>query len=103
MFRMQPCLQKAVAIVQRALDKEIRSQLVTQHSVKEKFGEVYRFVSDLVYRSPTVLIIIDEKIKDLDDVIASIPAETKILEFRTFEKEGVGLAVRAHLFEPPRF
>jgi len=49
------------------------------------------------------LIIIDEKIKDLDEMIASIPAETKILEFRTFEGEGVGLAVRAHLFEPPRF
>jgi hypothetical protein len=82
------------------MDKEIRSQPIIDHLIKERFGEVYRFLSDLIYKSPTILIIVDEKTKVLDDVVSSIPVETKILEFKTFGREGVGLAVHAHLFNP---
>lgn len=82
------------------MDKEIRSQSLTQNTIKERFGEVYKFLSDLIYKQPTILIIIDERTKVLDDVVSSIPLKTDILEFKTFEREGVGIAVHAHLFEP---
>ncbi|MEM2856577.1 MAG: winged helix-turn-helix domain-containing protein [Candidatus Nitrosocaldaceae archaeon] len=62
--------------------------------------EVYRFLSKLIYREPTILLIIDEKIKELDDVLNSIKYETRIVEFKTFVREGIGLGVHAHLFEP---
>ncbi|MEM2873734.1 MAG: DUF5655 domain-containing protein [Nitrososphaerales archaeon] len=82
------------------MNEEIRSQPIIEHLIKERFGEVYKFLSDLIYKPPIVLIIIDEKTKELDDVVSSIPAETKVLEFKTFEREGVGLGVHAHLFSP---
>ena len=81
--------------------EEVNSQPLLQHSIKEKFGEVHKFLSDLIHKPPTFLIVVDEKTKELDDAVKRIPAETKVIEFKTFEREGVGLAVHAHLFEPP--
>jgi len=80
--------------------REIGSKLLIEHLIKERFGEVHKFLSELVYKQPTILIVIDRTVKELDDVLASIPCETKVLEFKTFVREGVGLNVHAHLFEP---
>lgn len=69
-----------------------------EHLIKER--EVYQFLSKLIYSEPTILLIIDEKTKELDDVLSITRCETKIVEFKTFVREGIGLGVHAHLFEP---
>lgn len=66
-------------------------------------GEVYRFISSLITDDdPTLVIVIDEKTRDLQDICETLSRslETKVVEFKTFEREDVGLGVRAHLFEP---
>ena len=40
------------------MDKVVQSQPLTQNLIKEKFGEVHRFLSDLIYKEPTILIVI---------------------------------------------
>lgn len=51
-------------------------------------------------RSPTFLVIIDEKTPVLDEAIEDVRLEIKVVEYKTFDREGVGIAVHAHLFEP---
>ncbi|MEM3890745.1 MAG: hypothetical protein QW282_01120 [Nitrososphaerales archaeon] len=82
------------------MDREISSQPFTRELIKGKFEEVYRFVSNLIHKPPTYLIIVDEKTEELEDVVKRLQAEINVLELKTFEREGVGLAVHAHLFEP---
>jgi len=70
--------------------------------VRSKIGsaEVYHFISDLISKPPILIIVIDQKTKELEEVCDSLPIEVKIVEFQTFTREGIGLPVHAHLFEP---
>jgi hypothetical protein len=84
----------------RFMDREIRSQPEVEQKIKERFGEVYRFLADLVYDSPVILIIIDEKVNELEDVIVSIPMQTRTIEFKTFATENAANPQYAYEFEP---
>ena len=55
---------------------------------------------DLLSYKHGVSIIIDEVTYELKESIDDWPFETKLIEFKTFEGEEVGLTVHAHLFEP---
>ncbi len=77
----------------------IRNQDIN-NKLKERYSDVHKCVSDIINKDPIILIIIDERTDKLDEAISSIKAEIKIIEFKTFEREGVGIAIRAHLFEP---
>jgi len=71
------------------MDKEIQS------------GEIYKFISDLVSKPPEITIIIEKDTSELHEALASLNHPKKnIVEFQTFVREGVGLPVHAHLFEP---
>lgn len=85
-----------------AIDEEIGKDEVLKVWIKSKIGseEIHRFLSNLISSAPTITIIIDEKTNELEEVCHSLPGEKKIVEFKTFEREGVGLGVHAHLFEP---
>jgi hypothetical protein len=85
-----------------AIDEEIRKDEVLKVWIKSKIGseEIHRFLSNLISSAPTITIIIDEKTDELEEVCHSLPGEKRIVEFKTFEREGVGLGVHAHLFEP---
>ncbi|MCX7999053.1 MAG: hypothetical protein N3A69_08910 [Leptospiraceae bacterium] len=63
-------------------------------------GDVFKFLTDLLSSKPKVIVIIDEILSELREALEDLPFESKIIEFKTFEREGVGLAVHAHLFEP---
>ena len=81
---------------------EINSDIIKQTLVKNKIGsrEIHEFLSGLISSPPILVIVIEEKTKELEEVCSSLPLKTQIREFKTFAREGIGLAVHAHLFEP---
>lgn len=89
--------------IAEAIYSEIASDPFKQFFAKSKVkGELYKFLTDLfLYRKPIIIvIIIDEAIDELKEAIEELPLQSKIVEFKTFERVGVGLGVHAHLFEP---
>ncbi len=62
-------------------------------------GEQYKFLSDLIDSTPQIVIFIDHKTQEAEEVCDSLPFENKIIEFKTFVREGTE-NVYAHLFEP---
>lgn len=85
-----------------ALDGEISADPFKEALVINKTGsrEIYRFIANLVSKPPVLAVLIDQGTKELEEVCDSLPIEVKIVEFQTFTRERVGLAVHAHLFEP---
>jgi hypothetical protein len=62
---------------------------------------IHRFLSDNFSNTlPIINIIIDKSSPELEEAVGKITPPPKIIEFRTFTREGVGLPVHAHLFEP---
>jgi hypothetical protein len=74
--------------------------------IKQRNGEVFKFLWNLLRKPPTILIIIDEKEKQLDDVVNSLsPNRVIALEFNVFSKldEPTRFAFLFEpLFPPPR-
>jgi len=63
--------------------------------------EIYRFLADLISKQPTLTIIIERDTEELREALNTLRyPQIKVVEFQTFTREGVGLAVHAHLFEP---
>ena len=61
--------------------------------------DVHKFLSDLIARPPTITIIIEGYTGQLREALKKY-SQKKVIEFRTFVRERVGLEVHAHLFEP---
>jgi len=59
--------------------------------------EIYKFLNDVISTKPSIAIIIDERTTELDEVLGMLPLKAEVTELRTFEREGVGLDVHAHL------
>ena len=87
-----------------AIDDEIANNPILAAWVKTRIQQVerHKFLSNLVTMSPTLVVIINRVTPELTEVcdIVSKSLQTKVVEFRTFTREGVGLAVHVHLFEP---
>ncbi|MCD6391503.1 MAG: DUF2924 domain-containing protein [Dehalococcoidia bacterium] len=63
--------------------------------------ETYKFLSDLISEPPVVTIIIEKCTEQLHEALSALAhPRIKVVEFQTFTREGVGLDVHAHLFEP---
>jgi len=64
--------------------------------------DIHRFLADLILKPPILTIIIEKASLELSEALKILryPQEIKVVEFQTFTREGVGLAVHAHLFEP---
>ena len=67
---------------------------------KIKTGEVYKFISDLVSEQPLIVVAIDQRTEELDEAIDDIKGEVKVVEFKTFRREGISDDVNAYMFEP---
>lgn len=64
-------------------------------------GEIYKFIADLISKPPVLTVIIEKRTPELDEAIDLLKySPTEIVEFQTFKREDVSLAVHAHLFEP---
>jgi hypothetical protein len=63
--------------------------------------EIHKFLSALISKPPILTIIIEENTVGLKEALDTLAhSEIKVVEFQTFAREGVGLPVHAHLFEP---
>ncbi len=95
-----PSTQKDIA---DALYQEIGSDEFLKLRLKKAIGisESYKFLSDLMSKSPVVTVIIEKHTEQLEEAISALAySQIKVVEFQTFAREGVGLNVHAHLFEP---
>ena len=61
--------------------------------------DVHKFLADLIARPPTITIVIEEYTSQLREALKKY-TQKRVVEFQTFVREGVGLEVHAHLFEP---
>lgn len=87
-----------------AIDDEIADDPILTAWVKTKIEQTerHKFLANLIAIKPTLVIVINEVTEELREVcdIVSKSLQTKVVEFRTFTRQGIGLAVHAHLFEP---
>ena len=85
------------------LYREIDSDDFLKLRLKKTMGttETYKFLSDLLSKSPVVTIIIEKRTEQLDEATGALShSQIKVVEFQTFTRAGVGLNVHVHLFEP---
>ena len=90
-------------VVRDAIYTEIKSAPFKEALIKSKIGteDLHHFISNLISKPPILVIPIDQKIDGLEEACNGLPIEeVRIVEFKTFVREGIGLAVHAHLFEP---
>jgi len=83
--------------------QEITGSKISKVEVEEAIGsgEIHKFLTDLISLPPILTIIIEKKTQELEEAINLLKySPIKIVEFQTFIREGVGLSVHAHLFEP---
>ena len=83
--------------------QEITGSKISKAEVEEAIGsgEIHKFLTDLISLPPILTIIIEKKTRELDEAIDLLKySPIEIVEFQTFTREGVGLAVHAHLFQP---
>ncbi len=82
--------------------QQIKSDVSKRSLVQNKIGaqEIHEFLSGLISSPPVLVIVIEEVTKELEEVCAGLPLKVEVVEFKTFERGGVGLVVHAHLFEP---
>ncbi len=92
---------------QREIASTIFDEITRDDSLKLKVKkaveqtEIYKFLSDLISKPPVLTIIIEKDTRELREAISTLAhPEIKVVEFQTFTRAGVGLAVHAHLFEP---
>jgi hypothetical protein len=81
---------------------EIKTDLVLEANIKNKIGsgEIYKFISDLISVKPKIIIVINERTSELNEVTRDIRGDIKILEFKIFRREGISEEVDAYLFNP---
>jgi predicted transport protein len=81
---------------------EIKTNLVLEANIKNKIGsgEIYKFISDLISVKPKIIIVINEKTSELNEVTRDIRGDIKILEFKIFRRECISEEVDAYLFNP---
>lgn len=89
-------------VIVNTLYREIQGDAIMKARVSSMIGsrEIHEFLYSLVARRPILVIVIEQKAKELDDVCTSLSLQSKVVEFKTFATEGIGLPDHAHLFEP---
>ena len=74
-------------------------QLKVKQAIRAE--EIYKFLADIISKPPVLTIIIEKDTQGLRETISTLAhPEIKVVEFQTFTREGIGLPVHAHLFEP---
>jgi len=69
-----------------AIDESpVKVEALSSHGIKE----VYRFISDMLEQKPTLVVIIDEEVKDLDQLKDVVKFDVLSSVFRTYTREGI--------------
>jgi len=78
----------------KSLHDVITTDPVQEAWIKQRLGsgEVYKFLNDVIDDPPELVVMIDEKTDELAEVLSGLPLNEKYaLEFKVYEREGVGL------------
>lgn len=79
--------------------KEIQAKPIREAKIKEIVGgEIHKSITDIV-SNPSLLVLIDEKTKELEVACKALSIPIQILVFKTYARKEVGLPVHAHLFD----
>ena len=95
-----PNIQRGIV---NAIDEEVSRDDFIKLRLKKAVEptEIYKFLSDLISKQPILTIIIEKDTEELREALATLRyPQIKVVEFKTFVREGVGLPVHTHLFEP---
>ena len=63
-------------------------------------GEIYKFISDLISENPLIVVAIDQRTDELEEALRDIRGDVRVLEFQTFQREGITEQINAYVFEP---
>jgi len=77
-----------------ALYNEIKNDPVLEAIVKEKIGsgEIFRFLSSTIDKPPILIVIIDEKTRELEEACSSIPiSDKRVVEFKIYKRNDAGI------------
>jgi len=88
--------------IAEAVYNEIKKEPITEAYVKEKIGsgELYRFISSTIEKDPTLIVVIDNKTRELEEACDSIPIKEKLVsELRVYERVDSGIK-NAFIVEP---
>ena len=95
-----PNIQRGIV---NAIDEEIARDDFVKLQLRKAIEptEIYRFLSDIISKQPILTIIIDKDTEELRESLNVLRyPQIKVVEFQTFTREGIGLSVHSHLFEP---
>lgn len=67
---------------------------------KIKTGEIYKFISDLISENPLIVVAIEQRTDELEEALRDIRGDVRVLEFQTFQREGITDQINAYVFEP---
>lgn len=59
--------------------------------------ERYKLLTEVINKNPAIMIIIDKKTKELEDVCDSLPFASEVVEFKTYQRENSNVLV--HMFD----
>lgn len=83
-----------------ALFHIIKKEPIKNAIFESKIKDSYKFLTDLIDSNPIIAIVIDAKTRELEEACDALPFSTKVIEFKTYKRENVGLGVHIHFFEP---
>ena len=61
--------------------------------------ERYEFISDMLESQPEIVVIIDENTQEVREALENLKVHPRILEFKTFVREGYGVGDHIHVLE----
>jgi len=64
--------------------------------------ESYKFLCDVVNEDPGVIVAIDERTQELDEICESLPFGITVLKFETYFREKIGIGVHIHCLDSLR-
>jgi hypothetical protein len=62
--------------------------------------EIYKFISEIIKSDLEIIIFIDDINPELEGVCSSLPFSSKVIIFKTYCRENVGIGDHIHQFEP---
>jgi hypothetical protein len=79
---------------------EINNDIILKATVQKKLGSTdpYHFLSKLISKTPTIVIVIDQKTPEIIDACRALKYQPHIIQFKTFTREDAQ-TIRAHEFD----
>jgi len=92
--------KRLVKMIYEEIKNDPRKNLMFQ---LKNIKEVYKYLAEILESKPQIIILIDGKNDELEEVCDSLPFDSKVIEFKTFCRENVGVGDHIHSFEPLKY